>query len=94
MIFIVDLKRDLIQGVVHILCTPKITFFESRCCTAYILSTPMRTYKVALPPPQYKIVMPYQILVSEFQVYVQPLVKSSGVISVCAPRLAFSASCD
>jgi len=36
--------------------------------------------------PPYKIVMPYQILylVSEFQVYMQPLVKSSGVISVCA----------
>jgi len=69
-------------GVIHKLRTQKITFSErpSLCCTAYILSTlPMCTYKVA-QPPSYKIVLPCQIshLLSAFQVYMQPLVKSNA----------------
>src|SRR6218665_3099792 len=67
------------RGHSHITCAKKITFFtHPPCCTAYICQSPMRTYKVALPTPTplYKIVLPYQILhlVSEFQVYMQPVV--------------------
>ena len=64
----------------------------SPCCTAYILSTPMRTYKVALHP-HIKLSC-LSNLISEFQVYMQPLVKSSGVISACAPSVASIAWCD